>query len=235
MTDATNDDANADANAVHAKAVKAAKRAVYQAKGRAAAAVTRLGGDQRQHRQCAVGPHGMTPKQTKFFEGITSGLNQSEAYREAYDTSNMNPRSVGVAAHHLKMNAKIQSALLEWRHQVAQQMRFTTENLSHMAVETYETALDGGNAGQMASAIALLAKLNGLIVERSERKIEQVGSRDRTALMDELRRLTTALGVKIVDVTPTIPSIEVEATTDRAPASSDLPKKKDIDADEPEC
>jgi phage terminase small subunit len=232
MTDATNDDANADANAVHAKAVKAAKRAVYQAKGRNAAARTNLGGSTAHFRQAPIGPHGMTPKQMKFFEGLISGKNQSEAYREAYNAENMSAKSVGIAASHLKMHPGVQSALMEWRHQAGERMKFTVENLSHMAVESFEVALDGGNAGQMAGAIALLAKLNGLIVERSERKIEQVGSRDRTALMDELRRLTAALGVRIVDVTPTI---EAAAALPMPPASSDLPKKKDIDADEPEC
>lgn len=156
------------------------------------------------HRQAAVGPHGMTPKQMAFFQGIISGKNLSDAYREAYDTSNMNDRSIGVAAHHLRKNAKIQAALMEWRHQVGQSMRFTVETLSSMAVETYETAHESGNAGQMTGAVALLAKLNGLIVERSERKVEQVGgTKDRAVMLAELNKLGKALGITIIDGTAT--------------------------------
>ena len=169
-----------------------------------AAAVANLGGATNMYRQAAIGPHGMTPKQMKFFEGLISGKNLSDAYRDAYDTSNMNSNSIGVAAHHLRKNAKIQAALMEWRHQCGLQMKFTTETLSAMAVEAYETAFEAGNAGQMTGALAQLAKLNGLIVERSERKVEQVGEgKNRAAMVAELRKLTGALGITIIDSTAT--------------------------------
>lgn len=171
---------------------------------RKAAVVAKLGGDTSMHRQAAIGPHGMTPKQMAFFEGLISGKNLSDAYRDAYDTSNMNDRSIGVAAHHLRKNAKIQAALMEWRHQCGLRMKFTTETLSSMAVEAYETAFEAGNAGHMTGALAQLAKLNGLIVERSERKIEKVGEgNSRAQMLAELNKLGKSLGITIIDGTAT--------------------------------
>lgn len=176
----------------------------HRENGKKAAAVAKLGGDTSMHRQAPIGPHGMTPKQMKFFECLISGMNQSDAYREAYNTENMTDRSVQHAAHHTKMHPKVQSALMEWRHQCGQQMKFTVESLSTMAVETYETAYEGGNAGQMTGAILALAKLNGLVVERSERKIEQVGSgNNRAQMLAELNKLGKSLGITIIDGTAT--------------------------------
>lgn len=166
------------------------------------AAVAGLGGDMSKHRQAPIGPHGMTPKQMEFFKGLISGMTQSDAYRAAYNTENMTDRSVQHAAHHTKMHPKVQAALMEWRHQCGQQMKFTVESLSTMAVETYETAHEGGNAGQMTGAIMALAKLNGLVVERSERKVEQVGAgNSRAQMLAELNKLGKSLGITIIDST----------------------------------
>lgn len=144
----------------------------------------------------------MTPKQMEFFKGIISGKSLTEAYRDAYDTSNMTDKSIGHAAHHLRKNSKIQSALMEWRHQCGLQMKFTTESLSSMAVEAYETAYEAGNAGQMTGALAQLAKLNGLIVERSERKVEKIeGGNSRAQMLADLNKLGKALGITIIDST----------------------------------
>lgn len=169
-----------------------------------AAAVANLGGDTSMHRQAPIGPHGMTLKQMEFFKGIISGKSLTDAYRDSYDTSNMSEKSIGHAAHHLRKNAKIQAALMEWRHQVGASMKFTTETLSSMAVEAYETAFEAGNAGQMTGALAQLAKLNGLIVERSERKVEQIGEgSSRAQMLADLNKLGKALGITIIDSTAT--------------------------------
>jgi hypothetical protein len=115
-------------------------------------------------------------------------------------------------------------------------MKFTTENLSHMMIETFETALNSGNAGQMTGAVALLAKLNGLVVERSERRVETIDGKNREALLGEVRRLSAALGLRIVDVTP---SQEVDQTAAAAlptpPAIDIQPMNNDVVQDTDDC
>jgi hypothetical protein len=49
----------------------------------------------------------LTPKQTHFCRAVVSGCTMSDAYREAYNTSNMKPATVHREAHTLKSNPKI--------------------------------------------------------------------------------------------------------------------------------
>ena len=82
-----------------------------------------------------------------------------------------------------------------------EKLKISAELLTEMSLEAYQVAKTQGNASHMTSAIMALAKINGMIIERSERRIEQAGpSGDRDALLAELRRLTSALGIKIVPV-----------------------------------
>lgn len=192
----------------------------------AAAKAANLRGPTNMHRQAPIGPHNMTLKQTEFVKGLLSGMNQSDAYRAAYDTSNMLDKSIHIEACKLMKHPKVRQALYEARHEAGRLLKITAETLTDMAVETYETAFEAGNAGQMTGAIAILAKINGLIVDRSERKIETVGDRkDRKEMVAELRKLTSALGISIVDVTaqPVTQQIEAGDTTKENDGGHDIP------------
>jgi phage terminase small subunit len=49
----------------------------------------------------------LTPKQEKFCRGIVAGLNQSDAYRKAYNTKNMKDKSIHANAHILMLHTEI--------------------------------------------------------------------------------------------------------------------------------
>ena len=49
----------------------------------------------------------LTPKQIHFCQAVASGCTMSDAYREAYNTSNMKPASIHREAHTLMADPKI--------------------------------------------------------------------------------------------------------------------------------
>lgn len=162
-----------------------------------------IGGDASHHRQAPIGPYGLTVRQMKFVEGLLGGLNYSDAYREAYDTTNMADRSVNTAACQLHMRPNVQAAISDAMERAGKALVVTAASLTMMTKRAYDLGEKSGNAGHMVNAVALMAKLNGLIVDRSERKVEAVGTvGDRADMVAELRKLTSALGIQIIDASP---------------------------------
>ena len=49
----------------------------------------------------------LTPKQLHFARAVVSGCTMSDAYREAYNTSNMKPATINREAHTLMSTPKI--------------------------------------------------------------------------------------------------------------------------------
>lgn len=172
--------------------------------GKLAAKVNNLGGDTAHHRGAPiVAPFGLTIREAKFVEGLIGGLNYTAAYREAYDCSNMQDRSVNTAACQLHMKPKIQSAISHAMEQAGKALVITAASLTMMTKKAYDLAESSGNPGAMVNSVGLMAKLNGLIVDRSERKIETVGGdMSREEMVERLRSLTASLGIGLIDVTP---------------------------------
>ena len=141
----------------------------------------------------------LTAKQERFVEELLSGKTQVDAYRAAYDTSRMSEnaqyREASLLCRHPKITPRLNLAAEASR----EKLKISAELLTEMSLEAYQVAKTQSNASHMTSAIMALAKINGTIIERSERRIEQaVPSGDRDALLAELGRLTSALGIKIV-------------------------------------
>lgn len=162
-----------------------------------------IGGDASIHRQAPIGPFGLTMREAKFVEGLIGGLNYSAAYREAYDTAHMTDRSVNTAASQLHMKPKVQAAISDAMERAGKALIVSAASLTMMTKRAYDVGENAGNPGAMVNAVSLMAKLNGLIVDRSERKVETVNKgMDREEMVEELRKLTSALGISIVDVSP---------------------------------
>jgi hypothetical protein len=141
----------------------------------------------------------LTAKQELFVAGLLAGKTQADAYRAAYDAGGMSDNAIYVAASNLCRNPKITIRLSEAYMSATEKLKISAELLTEMSLEAYQVARTQGNASHMTSAIMTLAKINGTIIERSERRIEQaVPSGDRDALLAELGRLTSGLGIKIV-------------------------------------
>lgn len=161
-----------------------------------------IGKATNMYRQAPIGPNGMTLRQTKFVQALLDGMNQSDAYRAAYDTEGMQNPTISQEASKLMKNPKVQTTLMQARHEAGRLLNITVETLNDMAIETFNVALNQGKASDMNASINTLAKLNGLMVERSERKVETFKRGDTKALEAEVRRLCSSLGIKLLDAAP---------------------------------
>ena len=113
----------------------------------------------------------LTAQQEKFAQLIADGKNQSEAYRQTYDTSNYTPKSVNEAASKVMRNIKVYTRVNElkakleaksiWKRkdsvqvlsEIAKEMEQPTSarvsaikelNLMHGFNEAQKVTIDGG-------------------------------------------------------------------------------------------
>lgn len=108
---------------------------------------------------------GLTGKQERFAQLIAAGMNQSSAYRAAYDAKRMKDEVVRVEAYRLAAHPNITLRVNEIRAPVIEQVRYTLKEAMDEAKTVLAEALALGQTGAAASAVALRSKLNGLLVE----------------------------------------------------------------------
>ena len=110
----------------------------------------------------------LTPKQERFcVEYLTTG-NASAAYRLAYNAENSKPEGIHVNASKLLKNAKVVLRLQELRAPVVAAARYGLQEAMSECSDAIALAKSTENVSAFVSAIALRAKLNGLLVERRE-------------------------------------------------------------------
>jgi len=109
----------------------------------------------------------LTPKQEKFCQAIVRGMNQSAAYREAYDAKNMLPTTINERACRLMQESKISTRVEELREPVVEKARYDLETAMGEANRALVMAEAQENPSVMVAAVALRAKLYGLLVEKS--------------------------------------------------------------------
>lgn len=75
---------------------------------------------------------GLTPKREKFAQGVAAGMNQSDAYRAAFDVRPGSlPSSINVNASKLMSDAKVAQRVAELRQPIVEKVGITLE--SHLA------------------------------------------------------------------------------------------------------
>ena len=111
----------------------------------------------------------LTPKQEKFCQGIVSGLNQSDAYRAAYDVGvDTKLESVNQMAWDLMRNVGIASRIEQLRLPIAERVGRTLEQ--HIA-RMLELASRGDKLDKIEAAIKaeeLVGKALGYYVNKTE-------------------------------------------------------------------
>ena len=114
----------------------------------------------------------LTAKQESFAQAIVDGLNQSDAYRHAYDTSNMRPETLWVKASELANDDKVSVRIQVLRDLAAEISTAARAWNVDRIVEESETNLRLGRfLGQISAAngsIATIGKATGLLVDRHE-------------------------------------------------------------------
>jgi phage terminase small subunit len=122
----------------------------------------------------------LTPKQEAFVQAYLKTGNQRTAYREAYDAEDMKDNTVDRKAHDLAQNGKIRARLEQLQERIAEKTEVTVECISEMLKQDRDFARQQKQAAAATSATMGLAKLHGLIVNKSE----DVTNRERTKDVD---------------------------------------------------
>ena len=106
----------------------------------------------------------LTDKQEKFCQKVVELSNNSEAYREAYDTSRMKDATVHRSAKELMSNPKIAARLEELREELRERYRLTVDDLIGELEEARQIALSALTPQTSAAVSSTMgkAKLLGL-------------------------------------------------------------------------
>jgi phage terminase small subunit len=108
----------------------------------------------------------LTPKQEKFAQSIAlDGMNKSDAYRSAYDTSKMSDKTVNEKASVLASQDKITARILELQRETVTPKVMSAQKRREKLTELAESAEDPNVA---MKAIDLLNKMTGEYVQKVE-------------------------------------------------------------------
>ena len=169
--------------------------------------------------------YGLTDKQEQFARGLFKGMNQVDAYLEAYPASKeWNKAGVYGKASLLAKHAKVQLRLTQLRAPVERAMQYGVQEAMEEALQAFEVGLREGSSGGMVAAATLRAKLQGLLVEKREVKITSLDHFDPGDKTMMIEALTRELALRKVLPAPT----EVDDVVSKADASSvELPNGRD--------
>ena len=118
----------------------------------------------------------LTAKQTKFINEVSEGSTQSSAYRKAYDTSRMTPKTVWEESSRLRKHPKVSARIVEL--EAEKEARQRVQALSRedrILNELEDIAFGSTNAMARLRALELLGKTVGLF------KPKEVREQTRTA------------------------------------------------------
>lgn len=101
----------------------------------------------------------LTAKQEKFAQGIADGMNQSDAYRAAYNAGGMKDNSINVNASKMMADAKVALRANELKAALAEKALWTRED----SVTALASIARGGESrpGEIVSAIKELNLMHG--------------------------------------------------------------------------
>ena len=137
----------------------------------------------------------LTPKQEAFCIAVASGLNPSDAYRSAYDTSKMKPASINKEAKKLLTdNPHIAPRVDSLRKPVIEAAQYGLAEAMAEAAEALSVAREKSNGGAMVAAVTLRAKLSGLLIDKKEIRTGELDGLGHDELK-QLRDALTAIGL----------------------------------------
>jgi phage terminase small subunit len=117
-----------------------------------------------------VSSQALTTKQEAFAQAIASGMNQSDAYRAAYDASGMKASSVTEKASELAANVKVTSRVESLKAELAEKQLWTRQD---SVTELADIAR--GAESKAAEKIAAIKELNLMHGFNAPTKIEMGG------------------------------------------------------------
>lgn len=101
----------------------------------------------------------LTAKQEAFAQAVSGGMNQSDAYRSAYDAGNMTAKSVTEKASELAADVKVASRIAELKAALATKALWSRER----SVQALANIADGSEAkaNEIVAAIKELNLMHG--------------------------------------------------------------------------
>lgn len=139
----------------------------------------------------------LTVKQEKFcLEYLKTG-NASEAYRRAYGKKGKSDKSINELASHLLKNIKVASRVAALRAPVIARAQYGLEQAMEEAETARRLAMLMGHAAAAVSAVALKAKLNGLLVEDRQNERRPLQDVDDAELDRQIKHDAKAAGVSV--------------------------------------
>ena len=132
----------------------------------------------------------LTAKQTKFVEEVSEGSSQSNAYRKAYDTSQMEPKTVWEESSRLRRHPKVAARIIELEAEKAHRQRIQALSREEKILKELEAVAFGdGPVSAKLKAIELLGKNLGLFKPKEVPDVERSEDEITTALSEKLQRL----------------------------------------------
>lgn len=133
--------------------------------------------------------HGLTPKQEAFACAYVETGNASEAYRRSGYSNRQSAKAINENSS--KLLTKVLPRVEQLRAAHAEGHNITVDSITEMLKEDREKAHAAGQIGAAVSASMGLAKLHGLIVDKTE--VKKAGDGDLAGIpTDELETIVRA-------------------------------------------
>lgn len=136
---------------------------------------------------------GLTEKQERFAQGLAEGLSNAEAYRLAYDASTMAASTVHNEACKMAQHPKVSRRVSDLLAEKKARNSMLSEKQSDRVWRNVWRLAEGHEVppAVQQSALALAAKMAGMLTDKVEVKNETVDSKSIEAeLLQRLQRLT---------------------------------------------
>ena len=132
----------------------------------------------------------LTAKQIKFVEEVSEGSSQSNAYRKAYDTPQMEPKTVWEESLRLRRHPKVAARIVELEAEKAHRQRIQALSREERILKELEAVAFGdGPVSAKLKAIELLGKNLGLFKPKEVLEVERSEDDITTALSEKLQKL----------------------------------------------
>ena len=132
----------------------------------------------------------ITAKQNEFAQHVSDGLSQTKAYRSAYSSDNMAPKTVWEESSRLRRHPKVAARIIELEAEKAHRQRIQALSREERILKELEAVAFGdGPASAKLKAIELLGKNLGLFKPKEVPEVERSEDDITTALSEKLQKL----------------------------------------------
>jgi phage terminase small subunit len=118
----------------------------------------------------------LTIKQEAFAQFYLECGNASEAYRRAYDADDMQEQTIWRKAVEVLQNGKVAARLEILQAEARERHAVTIDTITKMLKEDRDLAREQGQPSAAVSAVMGLAKIHGLVVDKSNNENRNTGT-----------------------------------------------------------